>query len=136
MPNMGEQGSGEASIQDAVQYAEGAFQAISEVIKRVAKLEEKLSILIEVLQRDSDLGAEGQGDLRDMSAIIRGQDNIIRALVSSDGLSRSSRENLGEVLSGLPDFAAIESAKARIAERVKQREKLRADSEDEDDDVE
>lgn len=124
IPELVEPNVNDSEQDDYGGYAEAAYESINLVLDRIDGIEAKFSTLITVLGNNVGLQTGSQEDLDDMIVIIQGQNNIIEALVSHDGLSEESRENLGVVLSEIEDFADIQEARKRIAERRKQREAL------------
>lgn len=120
----------ETKVNDALGYAQATYETMSTMLDKFTALEAKFGTLITVLGNNVGIQQGSQEDLDDMVTIINGQNNIIQALVSHEGLSDISRENLGVVLSEIEDFTAIEDAKQRIAERRKQREVLSGQEED------
>lgn len=116
----------EKQLRDAVGFAQATYDAIAPLLDRVALIETKISTLISVLG-DSAGGFSSTDDneYRDMAIIIDSQAKIIQAMVSeSSELSDEARMQLASILSRLPEFSAIESAKARVDERRQQRKLL------------
>ena len=107
-----------ATIEDV----ENIQAQIDEVLNTVKHLSTQFGAFLNLSRTNSVLSSTSEEDVEDMGTILVMQRKIIQTILTSESLSADVRQDIGNTLMQMPEWAEMDRARNSLQQRQKQRQ--------------